>query len=686
MAYEIKFTDQINKGVILVEDNTINQETSLDLPGRSTTAYGTAVSENFLHLLENFAASSAPRNPVEGQLWYDNTAGVDQLKIYDGTNWVASGGLKKGDNEPAVSNSVAGDLWSDTTNQQLYMFTGTGWILVGPNFSDGLSTGATPSKILDSDNVEHSVILIEVDAQPLAIIASETFTPKTTINGFEIINPGLNLNSRDITGSGISKFIGTSEKAESLVVGNDIVTADKFLRSDVASTTNEIINIKNNAGLKIGEGAQFVLEVEGDSSVISNNFPGAFIDIRGKDGDRTINLIRIDPLGRIGINNDSPDEALDVEGNIKATGNLIINSTTQSSNFNTGSIKTLGGIGVAKNLNVGGDAKITGILTTQNVIPDINAQRNIGNELQRFDSVYAQNFVGNLVGNVSGTVTGRSGSADSLTSATTFRMQGDVSAPSFAFDGKDGGTTKTFTTAISNSFIANKAPVTSVNLGDELLLNKTGQGIFKVTAANLLRTIPTVPVGVILPYGGPTPPSGWLFCDGRIVTKSQYNELWNAIQHAFLDPDLLDDNGVNTFALPDMRGRFPLGLDNMGGSAAGRVTGTGATEVGNNLGQESTYITVDNLPEHEHDLRGDSGDQYYAMRDISGAPQDAEAIQYDAPTGTAAGQALPSSGGVAGHTELREVDVAGESLLLGAPLNIMNPYLALNYIIYHGVV
>ena len=55
MAYTIPYTDEANKGVITIEDNTINQETSIKLPGRNTTAYGTVIAENFLHLLENFA-------------------------------------------------------------------------------------------------------------------------------------------------------------------------------------------------------------------------------------------------------------------------------------------------------------------------------------------------------------------------------------------------------------------------------------------------------------------------------------------------------------------------------------------------------------------------------------------------------------------------------------------------------
>ena len=49
MAYEVSYTDSVNKGVIVVEDGTLNTETSLSLPGRSNTGYGQAVAENFLH-------------------------------------------------------------------------------------------------------------------------------------------------------------------------------------------------------------------------------------------------------------------------------------------------------------------------------------------------------------------------------------------------------------------------------------------------------------------------------------------------------------------------------------------------------------------------------------------------------------------------------------------------------------
>ena len=140
MSYPVNFTDNVNKGSITVQDNSINTETSLQLPGKSLTSYGTVINTNFLHLLENFANNSSPSNPVEGQLWYDTTTGVDQLKVYDGAFWVAASGLKKSTTQPIASSSLTGDLWVDTTNQQLYLYSGSSWVLIGPEYSSGAAT------------------------------------------------------------------------------------------------------------------------------------------------------------------------------------------------------------------------------------------------------------------------------------------------------------------------------------------------------------------------------------------------------------------------------------------------------------------------------------------------------------------------------------------------------------------
>ena len=81
MSYTISFSDAVTKGTITVEDNTVNSQTSLQFPGKNTTSYGTIIAENFLHVLENFANSTAPLRPIQGQTWFDTTAGVNQLKI-----------------------------------------------------------------------------------------------------------------------------------------------------------------------------------------------------------------------------------------------------------------------------------------------------------------------------------------------------------------------------------------------------------------------------------------------------------------------------------------------------------------------------------------------------------------------------------------------------------------------------
>lgn len=670
MAYTVNHTDVANKGSITVEDNTINQQTSLSLPGRNTTAYGTAIAENFLHLLENFANSSAPGNPTEGQLWYDNTPGVDQLKLYDGTTWISASGLKKATTAPGAAQSVTGDLWVDTDNQQLYLFTGAGWILVGPTFSDGLSTGVKPESIVGTNNVSYTCLVVEISAKTLAIYSTAAFTPKTTIQGFTTINPGFNLSTADITGAGAGKYYGVAEKAEALVIGTETVPATNFMRNDNTSQSLFPITVKNNGGITVGASSFFTMGVEGQAGIISHQTSGSNIDVRVNNNGSATTVMRIDSTAKVGINNLSPDQALDVTGNIQLSNALLVEGTTDAATISTGSIITKGGVGIAKKLFVGSDTNLAGLTTTANIVPNANTSRNLGTANEQWLNVYSQNFIGNLTGNVTGTVSGRSGSTDKLASSTTFQMNGDVSAPSFTFDGQDAST-KTFTTTISNTFVANKTEVPSSLSTDELLINRvTGDtGVYKISRTNLFKAIPTLPIGMISPFGGDVAPTDWVLCYGQEVTIAEYQNLFNVIGYNFKDQSLV---AAGKFALPDLRGRFALGKDNMGGGSANVVTSAAADTMGAVEGQQNQSIALNNLPEHEHDLRGPSGDQYYTIRDISGVPNDAQGIQYDAPTGSQAGQAYPTSGGVLTNQAL------------GTAIDIMNPYMTVNYIIYAG--
>ena len=696
MSYTISYTDVANKGTITIEDGTINTETSLGIPGRNTTAYGAVIAENFLHLLENFANTTTPDNPVEGQLWYDNTAGTETLKVYDGTNWVPASGIIKQISTPP--SAQIGDLWVDTDNQQLYLFTGGGWILVGPNFSEGLSTGASPATILGSDNVSYTVLQIEVGAEVVAIISNNnSFTPKARIAGFDIINPGLNLINKDTDNDSQSnfKFFGTAEKAENLIVGNETVSAADFLRGNTTSTTSFPLNIQNNQGLNVGINSELTVGVEGNAGIIQQNIGGASIDVRVRNNDITRTLMRLDSNLRVGINNEAPETALDVTGDVQTSGAVLVNGTTESTVFNNGSLVVKGGAGIARNLNVGGDSKISGILTTSTIIPDDFNVRDVGSPAAKYRNMYATTFTGNLVGNVSGTITGRSTSSDKLTSRTTFAITGDVeSVVDVVFDGQfqdpefDNGFTrdvngnlvalprgeqplrKTLRTEISNSFIADKDAILDADDRDEIIINttQTDIGLKKINKANFLKSVPINPPGVILPYGGVEAPPGWLLCDGKEYEQEQFGELFRAIGFRFGSRSSVTPN---YFRVPDLRGRLPLGADNMGGASANVITAESADNIGTFDGSETKQINVNNLPEHEHDLRDALNNQFYAISDVSGTPDDDNVRVYDAPTGTGQGQALRTSGGV-------------DNRDLGDPLNIMPPTITLNYIIYTG--
>ena len=669
MAYTIPYTDQANKGTITIEDSTLNQDTSLKLPGRNTTAYGSAIAENFLHLLENFASATQPATPVEGQLWYDATPGVDQLKVYDGTNWVASGGLKKASTEPQAAQSLIGDLWVDTDNQQLYLYSGSGWVLVGPEFSDGLVTGISPKVLTGTDDSSYNILQIDVSSQPMAVVATNSFTPKIKIPGFTTIVPGVNLSTANITGSGVPKYVGTAEKAESLIVSGNAVAAGNFLRGDTTSTTSFPINVQNNSGINYGINAEMNIGVVGNAGVIQHNIAGSSVDFKVKNAGILKTALRVDSNLRIGINNVAPDEALDVTGNILSSGTIRNTDTTDSTSFSTGAIRTAGGIGISKNLNVGGSSEFTGTITTRNILPEQNNLRDIGATATKYANVYATTFIGNLTGNVSGTVSGRAGSADKLTSATTFRLTGDVTASDIIFDGQVGGSLKTFTTTIANTIISGKTNVASLQNDDEFIINRvTGAtGLKKISVQNLLAAVPVTPIGLISPYAGSAAPTGWLLCDGSEILISAYTQLYNVLGFTY---KASPTSGY--FAIPDLRGRFPLGKDNMNDTSANNVTDIAADVLGAKSGTETVSIQVANLPEHKHDLRGDSGDQYYVVRDVSGTPSDNNAIVYDAPNATGAGQALPDSGGI----------LTTDSL--GTAMDVMNPYMTLNYIIYAG--
>jgi len=69
-----------------IPDGTINtSSTSVGLPGRNYAGYGQYLDTNFVHMIENFADTAPPANPLQGQLWYNTNANTLYVCPADGT-------------------------------------------------------------------------------------------------------------------------------------------------------------------------------------------------------------------------------------------------------------------------------------------------------------------------------------------------------------------------------------------------------------------------------------------------------------------------------------------------------------------------------------------------------------------------------------------------------------------------
>ena len=107
-----------------------------------------------------------------------------------------------------------------------------------------------------------------------------------------------------------------------------------------------------------------------------------------------------------------------------------------------------------------------------------------------------------------------------------------------------------------------------------------------------------IPPGTIEAFGGGTVPDGWLLCDGSTVNRTTYSALFAAVGTAHGS-----GNGTTTFHLPDLRGRFLRGADNMGTGAAGRdpdAAGRTAGNSGGNTGNTVGSVQSEATAPHRH--------------------------------------------------------------------------------------
>ena len=153
-------------------------------------------------------------------------------------------------------------------------------------------------------------------------------------------------------------------------------------------------------------------------------------------------------------------------------------------------------------------------------------------------------------------------------------------------------------------------------------------------------------LGEIRIFGGNFAPVGWALCQGQLLSIAQNTALFSILGTTY------GGNGIETFGLPDLRSRVPLGW--------GQGPGLTLYNEGDTGGVESVALTDAQLPAHTHTAAGSS-----------------QARTTSSPSG-----AVPAGGGY--YTAAPNVSLSPSAI--GAtggnqPHENRQPFLALNFII-----
>ena len=328
MSYTITLTD--NTIFAVIPDGTINQDSSMTLVGKNYAGYGEFINDDIIRLLENGSDTTAPGDPLTGQLWWDQT--TDTMKVYNGTVFKVISGATASATAP--SSNVAGDLWYDSTNAQLNVYSGSAFILVGPAYTAGTGvTGAIPATITDTNSVSHVVVELYVEDDIVGIVSKDaSFDPQIAIPGFAAnVRPGITL-ATTISGVG-QYFQGTANNANT--IGN--VSAAGFLQTTGAQTMTGTLGILNDSGLSVGADQDFRASVTGSDVFLRNQTQDGNVVLQINDGGVTTTMIQMYGANAMTSipNSVTLNTAAGATAIVNGAGNAVGNIGSSSSYFNT---------------------------------------------------------------------------------------------------------------------------------------------------------------------------------------------------------------------------------------------------------------------------------------------------------------------------------------------------------------
>lgn len=542
MSYSIKFSDPSKTTVVVVPDmppgiNTV--DTSLSLVGKGYPNYGYKIAENFVHLLENFAGPYPPENPVEGQLWFDTTdPNNKKLRINDGSAnqglWPNANGIYQQPTDPTTertSGLKSGDIWVDTSVNQMKIYSAGEWVVIGP-FGSGtdLKNGPEPIYLNDisAPPVSYPAVLNWVAGHVVSIYAYNSFTPKKVYDGFSVLVPGINIATW-------ATFNGISASSKALIVNNQKLTADKFLRKEDGSLNGQVISGRvvwqtpasqtSSVGRDgiviqriIDANSEFIqlYKSSNDALLLNNTAAGKLIfkvkpSLASGLGTNLISIITADATS-VGINTGTTHATLDVYGTAKVLSTLTVTSSADIALSVTGGatvnkdLTVMGVISAGDDVNVEGQLYVNGPNPGSAILPVTTNVSDIGSIEQQFRRVYAQK-VGTTSTQYYGTI---NGSAQSLTQYTTYRLRGHMTSTSVLSNG-DGQSVVELTANVTPQLISDQVAITSATVTATILVNQSGT-LNKITKYDFLND--ALPAGSIVTWGGANTPNGWLLCNG----------------------------------------------------------------------------------------------------------------------------------------------------------------------------
>jgi hypothetical protein len=172
--------------VAVVDDGTVNTTaTDLALVGRSVINYGEYQNENYVYLLENFADSAAPLQPILGQLWYNSS--TDTISAYSTANtWAALASQNYVDAQKispiftGVPQAPTASVGTATTQLATTAFVTNGPAFAGVPTAPTATAGTSNTQIATTAFVTISPVFTGTPTAPTASVSANTTQVATT--------------------------------------------------------------------------------------------------------------------------------------------------------------------------------------------------------------------------------------------------------------------------------------------------------------------------------------------------------------------------------------------------------------------------------------------------------------------------------------------------------------------------